>query len=160
MTLAKKRISKGLQKPTSFLFFSFQHASHFQKKSNIVSRNTVEMCVVRCKGNSVILPYWKSGTKTLKHFSFTFRYLEPFLTLRVNTGCLQKNGAVSKINKKFISHLTRAKRTPSAAATVQVSHALRAVRFSCLMRGCGASFQDGVAAGKGFVCSVLRCPDL
>jgi hypothetical protein len=36
------------------------------------------------------------------------------------TGCLQKNGAVSKINNKFISHLTRAKRTPSAAATVQM----------------------------------------
>jgi hypothetical protein len=36
------------------------------------------------------------------------------------TECLQKNGAVSKINKKFISHLTPAKRTPSAAATVQV----------------------------------------
>ena len=68
-------------------------------------------------------------------------------------GCLQKNGAVSKINKKFISHLTRAKRTPSAAATVQVSHALPAVRFSCLMRGSGASFQDGVAAGKGFLCA-------
>ena len=62
-----------------------------------------------------------------------------------NTGCLQKNGAVSKINKKFISHLTRAKRTPTAAATVQVSHALPTVRFSCLMRGRGASFQDGVA---------------
>ena len=61
------------------------------------------------------------------------------------------NGAVSKVNKKFISHLTRAKRTPSAAATVQVSHALQAVRFSCLLRGCGASFQDGVAAGKGFL---------
>ena len=71
----------------------------------------------------------------------------------VNTGCLQKNGAVSKINKKFISHLTRAKHTPSAAATVQVSHALPAVRFSCLMRGHGASFQDGVAAGKGFLCA-------
>ena len=70
-----------------------------------------------------------------------------------NTGCLQKNGAVSKINKKFISHLTRAKRTPSAATTVQVSHALPAVRFSCLMRGRGASFQDGVAAGKGFLCA-------
>ena len=67
-----------------------------------------------------------------------------------NAGCLQKNGAVSKINK-FISHLTRAKRTPSAAAAVQVSHALPAVRFSCLMRGRGASFQDGVAAGKGFL---------
>ena len=32
------------------------------------------------------------------------------------------NGAVSKVNKKSISHLTRAKRTPSAAATVPVSH--------------------------------------
>jgi hypothetical protein len=42
----------------------------------------------------------------------------------VNTGCLQKNGAVSKINKKFISYLTRAKCTPSAVATVQVFYAL------------------------------------
>ena len=61
------------------------------------------------------------------------------------------NGAISKVNKKFISHLTRAKRTPLAAATVQFSHALPAVRFSCLLRGCGASFQDGVPAGKGFL---------
>ena len=57
-----------------------------------------------------------------------------------------KNGAVSEVNKKFISHLTRAQRTPSAAATVQVSHTLPAVRFSCLLRGRGAGFQDGVAA--------------
>ena len=63
------------------------------------------------------------------------------------------NGAVSKANKKFISHLTRAQRTPSAAATVQVSHALPAVRFSCLLRGPGVSFQDGVAPGKGFLCA-------
>ena len=69
------------------------------------------------------------------------------------TVCLQMNGAVSKVNKKFISHLTRAKRTPLAAATVQVSHALPAVRFSCLLRGCGVSFQDGAAAGKGFLCA-------
>ena len=69
------------------------------------------------------------------------------------TGYKQKNGAVSKVNKKLISHLTRAQRTPSAAATVQVSHALPAVRFSCLMPGRGASFQDGVAAGKGFLCA-------
>ena len=73
-----------------------------------------------------------------------------------NTGYTQKNGAVSKINKKFVSHLTRAQRTPSAAAaTVQVSHALPAVRFSCLLRGRGASFQDGVAAEKKAFC-VLR----
>ena len=74
------------------------------------------------------------------------------------------NGAVSKVNKKFISHLTREKRTPSAAATVQVSHALPAVRSLVLtaglrgcgaagLLGCGASFQAGVAAGKGFLCA-------
>ena len=69
------------------------------------------------------------------------------------TVCLQMNGAVSKVNKNFISHLTRAQRTPSAAATVQVSHALPAVRFSCLLRGRGVSFLEGVAAGKGFLCA-------
>ena len=69
------------------------------------------------------------------------------------TGYTQKNGAVSKVNKKLTSYLTRAQRTPSAAENVQVSHALPAVRFSCLMRGSGASFQDGVAAGKGFLCA-------
>ena len=51
------------------------------------------------------------------------------------------NGAVSKVNKKFISHLTRAKRTPLAAATVQVSYTLSAVRFSCLLRGRGVNLQ-------------------
>ena len=61
------------------------------------------------------------------------------------------NGAVSKVAKKFISHVTRAQRTPSAAATVQVSHALPTVRFSCLLRGCGVSLQDGAVAGKGFL---------
>ena len=45
------------------------------------------------------------------------------------------NGAVSKVNKKFISHLTRAKRTLSAVATVQVSHALPAVRSLVLTGG-------------------------
>ena len=63
------------------------------------------------------------------------------------------NVAVSEVNKKFISHLTRAQRSPSAAATVQVSHALPAVPFSCLLRVRGASFQDGVAAGKRFLCA-------
>jgi hypothetical protein len=37
------------------------------------------------------------------------------------TGYTQKNGAVSKLNKKFIAHLTWAQRIPSAEATVQVS---------------------------------------
>ena len=61
------------------------------------------------------------------------------------------NGAVSKVNKKCISHLTRAKRKPSAAATVQVSHVVPAVRFSCLLRARGVSLQDGAAAGKGIL---------
>ena len=72
-----------------------------------------------------------------------------------HTVCLQMNGAVSKVNKKFISHLTRAKRTLSAAATVQVSHALPAVHFSCLLQGCGVSLQDGATAGKGFLCALF-----
>ena len=75
------------------------------------------------------------------------------LLVYIFTVCLQMNGPVSKVNKKFISHLTRAKRTPSAAATVQVSHALPAVRFSCLLLGRGVSLQDGAAAGKGFLCA-------
>ena len=75
-----------------------------------------------------------------------------------NTGYTQKNDAVSKVNKKFISHLTRAQLTPSAAAIVQVSHALTAVRFSCLLRG---QFPRRHRSRKRLsVCSVLRCPDL
>jgi hypothetical protein len=47
----------------------------------------------------------------------------------------QENGAVSKVNKKFISHLTRAQRTPSAAATVQVTPALPAVGKAAVLLG-------------------------
>ena len=84
----------------------------------------------------------------------TYVLAEPNLhSAEYYTGYTQKNGAVSKVNKKFISHLTRAQRTPSAAATLQVSHALPAVRFSRLLWGRGASLQDGVAAEKGFLCA-------
>jgi hypothetical protein len=55
-------------------------------------------------------------------------------TRLINTGYTQKNGAVSKVNENFISHLTWAQRTPSAAATVQVSHALITVR-QCVTQG-------------------------
>ena len=89
-------------------------------------------------------------------YEFVSNFLVPCHThTHTHTGCLQMNGAVSKDNKKFISHLTRTKSTPSAAATVQVSHALPAVRFSCLLRGRGVSFQDGVAEGKRFLCAPL-----
>ena len=64
------------------------------------------------------------------------------------------NGAVSKVNKKFISHLTRPKPTPSAGATVLVSHALPAVRFSCLRRGHGSVSKMAPQEEKAFC--VLR----
>jgi len=80
-------------------------------------------------------------------------YVKIFMPETKYTRYTQKNDAVSKANKKFISHLARAQRTPSAVATVQVSHALQAVRFSCLLRSRGASIQDGFAAGKGFLCA-------
>jgi hypothetical protein len=44
--------------------------------------------------------------------------------MRNNTGHTRKNGAISKVVKKIISHPTRAKRTLPAAGTMQVSHAL------------------------------------
>ena len=62
------------------------------------------------------------------------------------------NGAVSKVNKKFISHLTRAKRTPSAAATVQVSRVLPAVRSLVLTAG----LVSKMASQKGKAFCVLR----
>ena len=79
----------------------------------------------------------------------------------IYTVCLQTNGAVSKVNKKFISHLTRAQRTPSAAATVQVSHALPAVRSLVLIAGLRGQFTRWRRSRKRLsVCFVLRCPDL
>jgi hypothetical protein len=40
------------------------------------------------------------------------------------TGYTQKNGAVSKVHKKFISQLKCSQCTPSEVATLQVSHTL------------------------------------
>ena len=71
------------------------------------------------------------------------------------------NGAVSKVNNKFISHLTWAKRTPSAAANVQASHALPGVRSLLLTAGLRGQFTRWRRSRKRLsVCSVLRCPDL
>ena len=79
-------------------------------------------------------------------------------TDHIYTGYTQKDGAVSKVNKKYISQFTRVQRTPSTAATIQVSHALPAVRFSCLLR---VQFLRWRRSRKKLsVCSVLRCPDL
>jgi len=65
---------------------------------------------------------------------FKFQY-HPVIKVSINnTGYTQKNGAVSRVNKKFISHLTRVQPTPSAAATVQVSHVLITIH-QCVHNG-------------------------
>jgi hypothetical protein len=51
--------------------------------------------------------------------------------------------------------ILRPHNTLSAAATVQIFHALPAVCFSSLVRGRGTSFQDGAAAGEGFLCATF-----
>jgi hypothetical protein len=66
------------------------------------------------------------------------------------TGHTQKNGAISKIDEQFISH--------------PHGHNIRCQQrelFKFIIRykqfgsnaWCGASFQDGVAAGEGFLCA-------
>ena len=64
--------------------------------------------------------YRDVGQQNIKISPEFFIYFMKFVK---NTGYTQRNDAVSKVNK-FISHLTRSQRTPSAAATVRVSHAL------------------------------------
>jgi hypothetical protein len=71
----------------------------------------------------------------------------------VHAGHTQKNGAVSTESTKCTSDPIRAQQTLSAAGTVLVPHVLPAVRLSCSLRGRGTSFQDGVAAGEGFLCA-------
>jgi hypothetical protein len=102
-------------------------------------------CSLPCSQNPTTCLYPGPSLMPIVILSLHLRYR--------STGHTQKNGAVSKVNKKFMSPITRAQYTPSAAATVRVSHALPAVRFSCLLRGRGASFKDGVAAGEGFLCA-------
>ena len=62
------------------------------------------------------------GSLPWSHEPVTYSCPEPYQSIyiydMIYTGYTQNNGAVSKLNKKFISHLTRAQRTPSVAATV------------------------------------------
>jgi hypothetical protein len=79
--------------------------------------------------------------------------LKNYKRMSLNTRHTQMNGAISKVDEQFIYHPTRAQPTLSAAGPVQVSHALPAFSFSCLLRGRGTSLQDGVAGGEGFLCA-------
>ena len=66
-----------------------------------------------------------AGIHFLHIYIYIYIHTHTYIYIYIHTHThTHKNGAVSKVNKKFISHLTRAQPTPSAAATVQVSHAL------------------------------------
>jgi hypothetical protein len=72
-----------------------------------------------------LLPLW--GTASNSNIEILQKYqnvLRAIVNSPLYTGYTQNNDAVSKVNKKFISHLTRAQPTPSSATTVQVSRAL------------------------------------
>ena len=128
--------------------------SNFLKIDLISSIRSRFIALIRC------VKYVERPTNTLWSYGCSWWPLWNEITsIRPNcTGYTQKNDAVSKVNKKFISHLTRAQRTPSAAATVHVSHELPTVRFSCLLR---SQFPTWRRSRKRLpVCSVLRCPDL
>jgi hypothetical protein len=66
-------------------------------------------------------------------------------------GHRQKNGVVSKVLTINFSPYTATTYTV-CNGTVQVSHALPAVRFSRLLRGRGTSFQYGVATREAILC--------
>jgi hypothetical protein len=67
----------------------------------------------------------------------------------------KKNCVVSKVDKKCNSRPTRSQHTLAAVGTVKVSHVAPAVRFSCLLRGRGTSFQDGITTGEGFLSALF-----
>jgi hypothetical protein len=62
----------------------------------------------------------------------------------------QKNSAVSKVNKTFISQFTRVQHTPSAAATVQVSHVLPAFASHAYCGAAGPVFKMASQQEKAF----------
>jgi hypothetical protein len=95
---------------------------------------------------------WNDRRISLKSYSCLGYLYCGLLNDTHRTGNTQKNGAISKVDKNVIFHPTRAQLTLSATDTVQVSHALPAVRFPCLLWARGTRFQDGVAAGEGFLC--------
>ena len=73
-------------------------------------------------------------------------------------GYTQKNGAVSNLTRNLL--LTLHGRNVHRQQR-QLSKFLMRYQQFAFHAYCGASFQDGVAAGKKlYVCSVLRCPDL
>jgi len=80
---------------------------------------------------------------SIKQLLHTIRY--------IYKGYTQKNGAVSKVNKKSISHLTRVAHLHRQQQ--QLSKFLMRYQQFASRAYCGASFQDGVAAGKGFLCA-------
>jgi hypothetical protein len=89
-----------------------------------------------CKDLAAVVMWYRQGRQAKNEY-FCLPHIFGICELPLAslfTGYTQKNGAVSKVKKKFIADLTLAQRTPSAVATVQVSHGLITV-LQCVHPG-------------------------
>jgi hypothetical protein len=68
----------------------------------------------------------------------------------------QKNVAVPNVLREIYFSPHTGKTYPDSSGNCPSVSCATAVRFSCLLRGRGASCQDGVAAGEGFLCAPLE----
>jgi hypothetical protein len=73
----------------------------------------------------------------------------------IRTGYTQKNRAISKVIKNLISHPNGAQHILPTAGTFLMRYQQFASHAYC--GAAGTSFQDGVAAGEGFLCAPFSC---
>ena len=74
--------------------------------------------------------------------------------------CLQMNGAVSKVNNIFISHLTRAKRHRQQRQLSKLRMRYQQFTFHAYCGPRGQFTRWRLSRKRLSLCSVLRCPDL
>jgi G:T-mismatch repair DNA endonuclease (very short patch repair protein) len=95
-----------------------------------------------------LINYHKKISRNSPHFVIYRHHTDIYIY--ICTGHTQKNGAVSKVNKKFMSHNTRHNIHRQRR---QLSKFLMRYQQFASHAYCVASFKDGVAAGEGFLCA-------
>ncbi len=103
--------------------------------------------------NNYVHHNYKSHVKTKAYYSGNWLHVLLQTAIIHNTVHLLMYGAVSKVNKKFISQLTRANLHHQQRQLSKIHMRCQQFAFSCVLRGRGVGLQDGTAAGKGFLCA-------